>query len=103
MKNPFKSFLYNFSKKFIAKTIINSENILTPEYLLNKGWIKEGEYYIEPGIKDRDRISVSFEDHHYRVFHSRKLVFVALESKVEWFDIYYLLMNPDSMYDIAGI
>jgi len=55
-------------------------------------------------MKDRDLITIQFESHYYRVWHSSKLTFIALESSVEWFELYYLLAHGDNgRYELAGI
>jgi len=75
-----------------------------PEYLLKKGWIEQDGYYIEPNMKDRDLVSISFEAHYYHVWHSSKRTFIALESTIEWFESYYLIIHGDNgRYQLAGI
>lgn len=96
IKKRFNKWLYRIAKYIIVETIYNSENRLTPQYLIDRGWVQFCEYYHEPNVKDRDRISISFEGDFYRVWHSEKLTFVALESTVEWFEMFYLLPHPDN-------
>ena len=104
MKNKINNWLFKKAKKFLAKRLVYSSNRLTPEYLIERGWVEQDGYYIEPNIKDRDRISISFESHYYRVWHSDKRTFFALESTIEWFELYYLLAHGDNgRYKLAGI
>lgn len=104
MKNKVYNWLFKLAKKVIAINIVKYGTQLTPQYLIKRGWIEESGYYIEPNIKDRDRISISFEYHYYRVWHSEKRTFFALESTVEWFELYYLLARGDNgRYKLAGI
>ena len=109
MKTKFYNWILKLATIFIAKRLIHSNNRLTPRYLLSKGWvmsegINDRIMYVEPNIKDRDRVSISFENHYYRVWHSDKEIFIALESTVEWFEMYYLLIHPDNgRYKLANI
>ncbi|MCE3278053.1 MAG: hypothetical protein K0S44_244 [Bacteroidetes bacterium] len=110
MKNKIKNWIYNTAVKVIAKRIVHSENRLTPEYLLSKGWITERDevrdktFYVEPNIKKRDKISIDFEKHSYRLWHGPDRTFIACESSVEWFEIYYLMAHSDNgRYKLAGI
>jgi|GEM_PF-2045362 len=100
MKQKINNWLFERALKRVAKTIIKSENLLTPEDLIQDGWILQDGYYIEKGIKDRDRISVKFQDHYYRVFHSANRTFVALESSKEWFYTYYLAIYSERRHDL---
>jgi hypothetical protein len=104
MKKKIFNYLYKLAIKVIAINIVKHGNQLTPEYLLNKGWIKQDGYYIEPNMKDRDLVSIGFESHYYRVWHSSKRTFIALESTIEWFENYYLIIHGDNgRYKLAGI
>ena len=104
MKKKIYNWLFRVAKKVIAINIMKQGTQLTPQYLIERGWVEENDYYIEPNMKDRDRISISFESHYYRVWHSEKRTFFALESTVEWFELYYLLAHGDNgRYDLAGI
>lgn len=104
MKKKINNWLFRLAKKVIAKRLVYSSNLLTPQYLIERGWVEENGYYIEPNLKDRDRISISFEHHYYRVWHSEKRTFFALESTIEWFEMYYLLAHGDNgRYKLAGI
>jgi hypothetical protein len=104
MKTKFNNWLFKIAKKVIAINIVKQGTQLKPKYLIDCGWIEENGYYIEPNIKDRDRISISFESHYYRVWHSDKQTFLSLQTTVEWFDIYCLLCNRnDALYKLAGI
>lgn len=103
MKNKINNWLFKLALKFIGKRLVWSENYLTPEYLLGLGWIEKDGYYFEPAIKDRDRISIQFEYHYYRIFHSEKMIFIALETKIEWFELYLLLVKHEIRFKLAGI
>lgn len=101
-KKKIYKWLYKLALKVIAINIINHGTRLTPDYLMKKGWILQDGFYIEPNIKDRDLISISFEAHFYRVWHSSKRTFIAVENTVEWFENYYLLLHPDNgIYKLA--
>ena len=109
MKTKIYNWIFKLAMTFIAKRFVHSNNKLTPEYLLSKGWvmqegIRDTVMYVEPNMKDRDRILISFENHYYRVWHSKSETFIALESSVEWFEMYYLIIHPDNgRYKLAGI
>lgn len=97
-------FIYKLAVKLISNRIVREQNLLTPKYLTDMGWIEKDGYYFEPNIKDRDLISISFEKNWFRVWHGKERTFIALESKVEWFEIYYLLSHDDNgRYELAGI
>ncbi len=97
---------YKLAIKLIANRIVHGENILTTQYLIDKGWVldERSGCYIEPNVKERDKIWIQFEHHYYRVWHGRERTFIAVESKVEWFEVYYLLIHGDNgRYQLAGI
>lgn len=98
IKQRVKEWIYRQAIKVVAKRIVKEQNLLTPQYLIERGWVKEGNYFIEPNIKDRDKIWVEFENHYFRVWHGANKTFIALESKVEWFELYYLCVNNDERY-----
>lgn len=99
-----KQWIYRLAIKLIANRIVHGRNRLTPEYLKGKGWIQKGKYWVEPNIKDRDKIWIHFENHYYRVWHGGDRTFIALESSLEWFENYYLLAHGDNgRYDLAGV
>lgn len=93
-----KNFLYKQAVQLITNKIINSQSALTPKYLIKKGWVTEYDkitgktFYVEPDIKDRDKVSVEFEGHYYRVWHGRDRTFIALETSIEWLQLYLLLI-----------
>ena len=110
MKTKINDWIFKLAKIFIAKRLVHSFNKLTPEYLITKGWIIEFDevrqktFYIEADMKDRDKVFIEFEGHHYRVWHSDKKVFIAAEVSLEWFEIYYLLIHPDNgRYELSGM
>ena len=92
MKNKIRNFIYKLARKVIFKRLIHGHR-LTPYYLTHRGWIKKDGCYIEPIVKDRDRVSIEFEYHYYRVRHSADKTFIALESTVEWLEMYMLLLD----------
>ena len=104
MRNKIENWIYRLAIKVIARRIVLKDNLLTPEYLKNNGWIKENNSWIEPNIKERDKIWIDFESHYFRVYHGNNKTFIALESKIEWFEMYYLLAHSDNgRYELAGI
>jgi hypothetical protein len=101
MKRKIKKWLYNFSKKIIFRRIVLDDNLLTPNYLENKGWVKDGNTWTEPNVKQRDKIWIEFENHYFRCFIGKDKTFVGLESSEEWFDMFYLLLHGDNgRYDL---
>lgn len=105
-----KNLIYKFAIKIIAKRLVYSKKVLTPGYLLAKGWIPKPDvvrnktFYCEPNMKGRDVIFIDFENSYYRVWHSEAKTFIALESTIEWFELYYLLAHGDNgRYTLAGI
>jgi len=104
MKKKLYKWLLGIAKKIIAINLVEYGTPLTPEYLSNKGWIEyEQGHWIEQNIRERDRISIQFNRHYYRVWHGYSKTFVAAESTVEWFEIYYLLIHRDNgRYQLAG-
>ena len=104
MKTRLQNWLFKLAIKFIAIRLVRSYNKLTPDYLLKKGFIKKGGEYIEPNVKGRNRVTIEFENHYYRVYHSDKKTFIALEISVEWFEAYYLIIHPNNgRFELAGI
>lgn len=96
MKTVFKKFIYRIAKRIVLNHITQKQTPLTPKYLIDRGWAVNGNGdYFEPNVKDRDIIYITFEAHYYRVWHSSKRTFIALESCVEWFEWYYLIIHPD--------
>ena len=91
----------------IANKIVRYSTPLTSEYLKAKGWIMDNDgFFIEPNIKDRDRISIVFGDNikFYRVYHSEKRTFICIENSIEWFELYYLLLHGDNgRYELSNI
>jgi|TARA_Y100000310_G_scaffold169451_2_gene169511 hypothetical protein len=104
MKRKIRNWIYRLARKVIAKHIIKHGRTLHPNDLIKLGWVEKDGYYTEPNIKDRDRITIQFENHYYRVWHSADKTFIALESTYEWFEMYYLLIHSDNgIYELAGI
>ena len=110
MKKLLQKWLFKALLKKIAKTIVNSENKLTPEYLEAKGWVASLDdvllktFFHEPGLKERDTIWIDFEQNSYRVRHGADKTFIACESSIEWFEIYYLMAHGDNgRYKLAKI
>lgn len=88
-----KNCIYRLTLKYIRYTLTRNTTQLTPEHLLAKGWNKFGRDYYEPLIKDRNRVTIIFDHHYYRVRHSKNGTFIALESSKEWLEMYLLLMD----------
>ncbi|MFT7155272.1 MAG: hypothetical protein ACI8Q1_000273 [Parvicella sp.] len=104
MRNKIENWIYRLAIKVIARRIVLKENLLTPKHLENNGWIKEGESWVEPNIKERDKIWIDFEHHYFRIYHGKDKTFIGLESKIEWFEMYYLLAHGENgRYELAGI
>lgn len=68
---------------------------LQPRHLIAMGWVEENGFYFEPNVKSRDRISIQFENHYYRVWHGTDMTFIALKSSLDWFYMYYLLVGSN--------
>lgn len=104
-----KNLIYKLAFNVVAKKIVNSTTRLTHEYLLSIGWISEFDevrgktFYVEPNIKDRDKVSVEFENHYYRVWHGENRTFVALESSVEWLQLHLFLLDKHNKVDSWNI
>jgi hypothetical protein len=85
--------------KNIQVGINTSETPLTPYILVKNGWERRTEndkvYYIQPYMKDRDRVYIEFESHYYRVWHSHRKTFISVQTHVEWLLLYLLLQNPN--------
>lgn len=103
MKKKLLNWMFKLAIKVIAINIVKHGNFLTPDYLIKRGWVAWEGYYIEPCIKDRDLILITFETNYYRVYHSRKITFVAMANSIEWLENYLLLIRPDTLNEIAGI
>jgi hypothetical protein len=103
MKKKLLNWMFKLAIKVIAINIVKHGNKLTPDYLITRGWVERNGYYIEQDMKGRDLVSISFEHHYYRVFHSDKRTFVALASTIEWLENYLLLIRPDTLNEKAGI
>ena len=100
-----KNWAYKLAVKLIANRIVHSQNRLTRDYLMSNGWeLQDGKYWVQPNIKDRDKILVEFENHYYRVWHGADRTFIALEISIEWFENYYLLAHGDNgRSKLAGV
>lgn len=99
-----KNWFYAFALKLIANRIVHHGQRLTPEYLLSRGWVEQDGDFVEPDVKDRDKIWITFENHYYRVWHGKNRTFIGLESTVEWFENYFLLAHGDNgRYKLAGV
>ncbi len=99
-----RNWIYKLSVKLIANRIVYSKTILTPKYLADMGWIEECGFFFEPNIKSRDKIWIQFENHYFRIWHGHEKTFIGLESSVEWFENYYLIIHPDNgRYDLSPL
>ena|SRR5690606_32000696 len=98
------NWVYILAVKVIANRVVRSDTKLTPQHLESLGWINENGFYIEPNIKERDKIWIQFEHHYYRVYHGERKTFISLQSRKEWFDTYYWLIGDSSLrYALAGV
>lgn len=70
---------------------------LNSGHLLKAGWTieeKDGKkYFIESQIKSRDKVWIEFEHHYYRVWHGDNRAFIALESSLEWLQMYLFILD----------
>ena len=99
-----KNWIYELALRVIAKRIVHSQNLLRPNYLIEKGWVEEDGFYFELNTKDRDKIWIQFEDRYFRVWHGKEKTFIGIESKVEWFETYLLTSHSDNgRYEMAGM
>jgi hypothetical protein len=99
-----EKWIYKLALSIICNRIIHQQNLLTPQYLIDKGWIEKDGFYFEPNTKDRDKIWIQFENTYFRVWHGKEKTFIGLESKVEWFETYFLMMHSDNgRYELANI
>ncbi len=94
MKDKLFNWLYKIAISVIIHNIVNDKERLTPEYLESKGWTFDNGFWYETGMKDRDMIWVSFENHYYRVWHGKNKTFIALETSKKWFELYWLMSHP---------
>lgn len=92
-----RKLLIKITKFLIEYCIINSTTKLTREYLLNRGWMFEEFnneiYWVEKHIKERDKIFIKFDGGFYRIYHGKNKTFIGLENSLEFFEIYYSLLN----------
>jgi len=111
MKVKIYNWIYKLALKFIAWRIWVSDEKLTPQILVDAGWVAEDDvvrgktFWYEPNIKDRDRVSIEFENHYYRVWHGKDKTFIAMESSVEWLHVYLIcrdhhvkFKNPNDIF-----
>lgn len=89
-------FIQKLCIALIFNRIVHETDRLIPEHLTEKGWIKDGYFYVEQNIKGRDKIWIQFESHYYRVYHGENRTFIALERSKKWFEIYYLMAHGDN-------
>jgi hypothetical protein len=99
-----KKWIYKLALSIIANRIVHQQNLLRPYHLIEKGWTEEDGYYFDPNTNNRDKIWIQFEHHYFRVWHGKEKTFIGLESKLEWFETYYLLAHGDNgRYELANI
>lgn len=99
-----KKWGYKLATRILANRIVFSKKLLTRDYLHSKGWEAEGKYWTQKDVKDRYKIWIEFENGNYRVWHGKEKTFIALESRLEWFEIYYLMLHGDNgRFELAGI
>ena len=58
MAQRIKNWIFQIVKIIVARRIVTSNNLLSPQYLLEHGWIEEEGNFIEPNVKKRDKIWV---------------------------------------------
>jgi hypothetical protein len=89
-------FIFKKALAFVQRRVIRGRQ-LTPELLFDKGWsIQEQDgkqFFVEPNIKEREKVWIAFENHYYRVWHGHYRTFVALESTVEWLHTYFAALD----------
>lgn len=94
-----KNMIYKLAIKIIVKRLETSNNKLTPAYLSKKGFVREWDevrqkfYFVEENIKERDKVSIEFENRYYRVWHGKDRTFIAIKTSIEWFEMYMRLVN----------
>ena len=86
--------------------IIKGDNYLTPDYLIDKGWVvDDDDFYYEEGVKKKFRIYIKFSDlkNGYMVYLTEEKIYLTYETKIEWFEMFYLLQHPDNgRHEIIG-
>jgi hypothetical protein len=98
-----QKWLYEMAKTIIANRIVCEHNMLWPAYLLDRGWVEDidsGMFY-EKSENSKQRIWVKFYGigqnqkvtHYYKVFYGDNKQLIALESTVEWFEVFYMLSH----------
>lgn len=98
-----KKLLYKIAMRIVHKNLF-SQNRLTAGYLISKGWVLQfdetlrKDFYVEPNVKDRDTVWVEFEAYYYRVWHGREKTFIALQTSIEWLQMYMMLMNKNNTF-----
>ena len=107
MKKKLYNWLFKKAMKIVALNLVRYKTILTPEYLLRKGWVERDGFYFEPNIKDKYKISIKFDEvcwWAYNVYYGKNDTWIASETSVEWFENYYLLAHMDNgRYELAGV
>jgi hypothetical protein len=99
-----KKLIYELARKFVANRLKDGTQ-LTTKYLEDHGWRYRDGYFVEPLVKDRDRVSIKFQNspnvkgHYYQVFHSEKRTFIALEISIEWLELHLLCMDKHRPVD----
>lgn len=92
------SVVKHFCRKIISYRIVWLNESLTHDYLIKKGFVLKDGYYIEPNVKSKYAIRITFHDNgsHYKVSVGESDKVIAVESSVEWFELFYLLHHPDN-------
>lgn len=89
-----KRYILKIIIKVLYWVIFKKGDQLQPWHLSAAGWIvDENGFYVEPNIKGRDKVSIQFENHYFRVYHSEYRTFVALESRKEWLQLYLFSLD----------
>lgn len=89
-----KHLLLKIAIKVLYWLIFSKGTQLKPEHLIAAGWKQDLKgFFVEPFIKDRDKVWIQFEHSYYRVYHSENKTFIALETNIEWLQVYLFALD----------
>ena len=98
-----KQWLLNIILKVLRWLIRRKGDQLLSDHLYDAGWIievqNERAFFIEPNIKGRDKIWISFENHYYRIYHGENRTFIDLQCTLQWLQVYLFLTDPYQMVE----
>lgn len=98
-----KQMLLRITLKVLRWLIKRKGDQLTPDHLYRAGWVIEVQngrtFFIEPNIKGRDKVWISFENHYYRIYHGENRTFIDLQGTLQWLQVYLFLTDPYQMVD----